>query len=185
MNKCVLLAWCAALACAPLQATASGKHQLVVDFGDKSSVAIDVVGGKVKAQYQDAQHARSNVTVQPELQRAVLKAASMVYLLNDQQSQAIIVISEPSKKVQGTGFCGAGYEDYAVLIEKKKDVVMLKDRYLLQSCLKSITVDATNPDDIRTGLKTDAGDFSITYTHLEDPAKKTTLHVNNGKILDK
>jgi hypothetical protein len=46
-------------------------------------------------------------------------------------------------------------------------------------------VDANNPDDIRTGLKTNASDFSITYTHLEDPAKKTTLHVNNGKILDK
>lgn len=166
----------------PLQAAAA--ERIAIAFGDKSIVAIDVAGTVVTAHDRTAQ---AEVTVQPGLAAALVNATSASYLLHgegDQGGLAIIVLSEPSKKMGGTGFCGAGQEDYAVLIEKKHNVITFKARYLLQSCLRSVTVDATDPNDVRTGLQLDPAHFSWTSRRLEDaPAQKTTVRVQDGKFV--
>lgn len=48
----------------------------------------------------------------------------------------------------GQGYCGAGYEDYLLLVEIRGKKLTLKDQFLLQSCLKSISMFIDQGDDI-------------------------------------
>lgn len=172
---------------APLQGAAASKKLGLLSFSDTSRVALAVTSGNVQASYRDAPHRREVVSVSRELDSAIAHADALHFLLHDPDTSsglAIIVLSEPSTNTSGHGFCGAGTEDNVILIEKRNHTITYKDRYLLQSCLQSITLDADNPDDVLSGLSTDARAFTVTFKLLDDPDKKmTTLTVKNGKLM--
>jgi hypothetical protein len=74
----------------------------------------------------------------------------------------------------GRGYCGAGYEDYLLLLEISANKIVLRDQFLLQSCLKSISMLIEHGDDLD-----DAGnglipnhDGSFSYRLLEDKAEE-------------
>lgn len=187
MNRRGFVALATALLFAPLAiaGTAAGTaEKTVIAFADQSRVALTVKGNQVTAHYADALHAGARLTVRAPLAALLLKAESTRYLLHDPDPRgglAVIIASVPSTSTRGQGYCGAGHEDYAVLIEKAGDTLAYKDRYLLQSCMQSVTLEADDPDDIRTALALDDAHFSFTYRLLGDP-RQTTIVVKRGKF---
>lgn len=56
------------------------------------------------------------------------------------------VIRKPSKNGNGSGYCGAGFEDFIVLFKIGAGKLQLIDKYLAQSCLLNISI---NLDDLK------------------------------------
>lgn len=95
---------------------------------------------------------------------------------SDQNGPLFIVLSrEPSRpNSMGRGYCGAGYEEYLLLIEISREKIELRDQFLLQSCLKSIAMVIDNGDDLDdagNGLILNS-DGSFSYRLLEDEASQ-------------
>jgi hypothetical protein len=93
---------------------------------------------------------------------------------SDQNGPLFIVLSrEPSRpNAMGRGYCGAGYEEYLLLIEVTGSKIELRDQFLLQSCLKSISmfVDHGNDlNDAENGLILNS-DGSFRYRLVDDEA---------------
>jgi hypothetical protein len=85
----------------------------------------------------------------------------------------IVLSREPSRpNALGRGYCGAGYEEYLLLIEISRAKIELRDNFLLQSCLKSISMLITEGDDLDDAgnglIPNDDGSFS--YRLLQDEA---------------
>lgn len=177
---------CFAMLPSPAVAFAVNEERLVVDFGDQSRIAINIVGEKVVAAYRDTQHARQTISVSPDVQALILHSDDLRFLVGDPHSAtglAMILSTVPSTALGGTGYCGAGKEEYAVLLQKRERALYLVDRYLLQSCLRSIAIDADAPDTVASGLSIDRPAFSLTFKLLGDPAEQpTTLRVRDGKF---
>jgi hypothetical protein len=161
------------------------EKQMSIDFGDGSSVAIDGAGSQVQAKYRDIQP-NERVTLDRKLESLLRRSDSFQFLLTGQNADenlAIIVSSLPSRATGGTGFCGAGHEDFAVLVQKKNQTIFIKDKYLLQSCLQSRTLDTENPDNVLSGLAVNNHAFSFTFVLLEGPDNvKTTVSVENERF---
>lgn len=186
-NNIFSVALCIAICALPILVTAATMDQLVIFFGDNRNVAILMKRGKVNAYYEDSSNAKEKIAISPELATIISKSDATQYLMHDHRDNgnlAIIISSVPSKSTSGAGFCGAGHEDYAVLIEKSNNMLISKDRYLLQSCLKSMTIDAEDPERIITGLSKNEANFSFVFSLLEDPKKaRTLIQVKNGKFI--
>jgi hypothetical protein len=126
---------------APCPAPAQQNDALILKFGDGTHVAIHDAGKEVTAVYRTPAHTGRNIVVTPEF-KSMIQSGSAQFLMGEQRVQSGLVMllsSVPSKQTRGTGFCGAGSEGYAVLVQKKNNVLVVADRYLLQSCLQSIT----------------------------------------------
>ena len=184
MNKFLIFSF---LATCFLHGSTAGhdKEKIVIKFVDNSEVEIKATTKKVSATYSDSKRAKEPISVNADLSAVILKSDSMRFIMhNPHDKTAIIISSEPSKNPGGLGFCGAGHEDYALLVEKKKNIVILKDRYLLQSCLKSITLDADDPEDVLTGLSFDSTTFSLSFKLLDDSTQKNNfVSVKEGKFV--
>lgn len=111
--------------------------------------------------------------------------ARMISDNSDQNGPLFIVLSrEPSRpNSTGRGYCGAGYEEYLLLIEISRAKIELRDQLLLQSCLKSISMLIDHGDDLD-----DAGnglipnnDGSFSYRLLEDGASQERNLVIRGR----
>ena len=186
IERLALAACCFALLSTPAHALAANKDLVIIDFGDRSRVAIHIAGTKVVAAYCDAQHVHHAVSVSPEVQAFIRRSDGLRFLLADPNAAtglAMMISTVPSTATGGTGYCGAGNEDHVVLLRKTDNTIFLADRYLLQSCLRSITLDADNPEDVMTGLSLDRAAFAVTFKLLGDPGQKTTtLRVRDGKF---
>lgn len=155
------------------------------------------------------QQGRSAPAISPESKDTITKAnralskqlmeADEAYILskntfplkNQQAFTAIVRV--PSSPKNPEGFCGAGYEDYVLLIGIKENTAQLKDRILVQSCVNSISIVSDNGDDPRNGIvyskypglaefkSTSPPDFKI-KTHkiiLNNKMKMTDYQVNH------
>jgi hypothetical protein len=108
---------------------------------------------------------------------------------SDQNGKLFIVLSrEPSRpNSMGRGYCGAGYEEYLLLIEISGAKIELRDQFLLQSCLQSISMLIEHGDDLD-----DAGnglipnnDGSFSYRLLADAAsqeRNLLVHARRFKV---
>jgi hypothetical protein len=165
-------------------AVASERNKAIIEFVDGSHLTISALENKVFSKYTDKDNSKKIVSIDANLSKLILSSESLKFIMhNSIDGTAIMISSHPSTKSGGSGFCGAGHEDYAILIEKKNNAVILKDSYLLQSCLKSITLDSDDPEDILSGLSIDSTAFTVTFTILEDPKKKKNiLSVIEGKF---
>jgi hypothetical protein len=83
----------------------------------------------------------------------------------------------------GQGHCGAGYEDYLLLIEPSNRKVMLRDELLLQSCLEGKLIDHDTGEDDPTKLLI-AGKNNSLYFRWEsdDENRQRRLTVKNGRF---
>jgi hypothetical protein len=99
--------------------------------------------------------------------------------------QYLVFISRvPSRTPQSPGYCGAGYEDYLVLLEYDGKKISMQDEFLLQSCLKSIALDTDNGDDISKALVIDLERYSIKFRWLTNPDDKDhTISISDGKFM--
>lgn len=113
-----------------------------------------------------------------------LKRAEDVRLVGNPSnpgSQLFIVMTrEPSRPdAMGRGYCGAGYEDYLLLVEILGRKLLLRDQFLLQSCLKSISMYIDQGDDHPKNGLIDENNGSLSYRLVDDDAdKKRTLTVS-------
>jgi hypothetical protein len=103
--------------------------------------------------------------------------AENAHIISDKSNESdplfIVVSREPSRpNAMGQGYCGAGYEDYLLLIAVSSSKIQLRDKFLLQSCLKSISMlieQGNDLDDAENGL-IPKGDGSFSYRLIGDEA---------------
>lgn len=114
-----------------------------------------------------------------------LKQAEDVRLVGNPsnlESQLFIMMTrEPSRpSAMGRGYCGAGYEDYLLLVEILGRKLLLRDQFLLQSCLKSISMYVDQGDDHPKNGLIDEKNGSLSYRLVDDDAdKRRTLTVSD------
>ncbi len=167
----------------------------IAAFIDQSAAATELLlqspdGGRVtlnvKKQKVTARDNQNNIAY--EVATGIskhLKRAGDVRLVggpSNPESQLFIVMTrEPSRpNAMGQGYCGAGYEDYLLLVEILERKLLLRDRFLLQSCLKSISMYIDQGDDHSKNGLIDDKNGSLSYRLVDDDAdKKRTLTVSD------
>jgi len=106
---------------------------------------------------------------------------------SDQNGPLFIVLSrEPSRpNSMGRGYCGAGYEEYLLLLEISRTRIELRDQLLLQSCLNSISMLIDNGDDLDDAgnglIPNDDGSFSYRLLK-DDPNQERTLVLRDRRF---
>jgi hypothetical protein len=114
--------------------------------------------------------------------------ASDLHLLGDTKDRSghfLIVLSRELSRPgsMGQGYCGAGYEDYLLLLELRGSKMMLRDELLLQSCLKSISMFIDHGDDDPAASLIRRVNGSFEYRMVEDDYdKRRILTVKNGRF---
>jgi hypothetical protein len=110
------------------------------------------------------------------------EADELVFLIKinnlSEKKQFLILSREPSRKNRGAGFCGAGYEDFVFLIEVEKNNLLILDKFLLQSCVKSIFLEPESIEDPLKGIDLDQAKSLVTFQLSSEPeSKKRSLMV--------
>ncbi|MDN4052317.1 hypothetical protein QPK32_04470 [Massilia sp. YIM B02763] len=100
---------------------------------------------------------------------------------NQKEQLFIVMLREPSRpNAMGRGYCGAGYEDYLLLVEILEKKLLLRDQLLLQSCLKSISMFIDQGDDHPSNGLAHEKDGFYSYRLVDDDVeKKRMLTVSN------
>ena len=95
----------------------------------------------------------------------------------------VVVARTPSKLPQSTGYCGSGYEDHLLLLEYTHKEILLRDEFLLQSCLKSISLDAEGGGNILRAIFINREKYTIGFRWLTNPDDKHhILSISKGKF---
>lgn len=103
---------------------------------------------------------------------------------SDGGNYLVLIARAPSKSPQGSGYCGAGYEDHVILLEYRNLNIVRRDDFLLQSCLSSIALDTDDADDIMKALFIDPRNYSRRFRWITDSNNQNhTLSIANGKFL--
>jgi hypothetical protein len=87
----------------------------------------------------------------------------------------VLLVREPSRQNRAAGYCGAGHEDYLLLVEAKNNKLKLLDKFLLQSCYKSLLLESDNDDEPEAALKIDPVRSTITYRLDVDKADEARI----------
>jgi hypothetical protein len=99
----------------------------------------------------------------------------------------VVLARVPSRpETMGMGYCGAGYEDYLLLVELHKRTLILRDQFLLQSCLKERVIYGINGerDPIRLMSRNVDGSFSFRWESDGD-GQMRMLAVNGDRFFTK
>lgn len=108
----------------------------------KTSHDWSVLVGKQAVVKIDGKQARVAQSLQTRLHRAEAAAFLPLELVGGPASSLRWLLVREASRVRGdAGFCGAGHEDHLLLIKITKSVGVVMDDFLAQSCLKSISMD--------------------------------------------
>lgn len=138
-------------------------------------IAIDI-GGKTPYQFDP-------------LATAHLKKADEIRLLpykSATKNPFYIILSRELSRPDhmGRGYCGAGHEDYLLLVEKVRQKLVLRDKLLLQSCLESRLIYSTAGGDDPITVLTRGNDGSFNFSwEKDDPDRMRRLIVRRGHFL--
>ncbi|MFC5740443.1 hypothetical protein [Dyella tabacisoli] len=106
---------------------------------------------------------------------------------SEAENSAVIYVRIPSApNAGGRGYCGAGDEDYMLLVERKERSLRLLDRLLIQSCLKNISLASDQGYDPRHALKTGVSPVIASFDLLlpgDSPVKKKQVILKDNKLL--
>lgn len=167
-----------------LQTTAAGVTEQALAFQLEKNETIYIGGG------QDKIVANCNIVVQLKSLRRniknILQRSSETFPIFSQPFDGghylVLASRIPSKLPQSTGYCGAGYEDHLVLLVYEKNQVKLLDDFLLQSCLKSLSLDSNGDDHILNAISIDKDKYLIGFRWLNSSEKERILSISNGKF---
>lgn len=142
---------------------------------------------------QDRAHragASQPVTANDSLRKQLLKAgetfilSKQIFMFEGHPAFAA-VIRVPSAPNHPMAYCGAGHEDYILLVSIAENIARLRDQILIQSCLKHISLVSDLGDEPRVAvLPADYPEIarvriiSPSGTRIEDK----TVTVENGKL---
>ncbi len=168
---------------------------LITAFIFQSATATELLfkspdGGRVtlnvKKQQVTAKDDQNSIAykVAPSISKHLKRAEDVRLIGNPSNPESpifIVMTREPSRpNAMGRGYCGAGYEDYLLLVEILEQKLFLRDRFLLQSCLKSISMYIDQGDDHPKNGLIDEKNGSLSYRLVDDDAdKKRTLTVSD------
>jgi|JI9StandDraft_1071089.scaffolds.fasta_scaffold133571_2 hypothetical protein len=98
-----------------------------------------------------------------------------------------LVLRSPSRISGKSGFCGAGHEDRLLLIEISGLTAKRVDELLLQSCLKSISMDVDQLDELTKAFSQDGHDGALTFQQSVSSDASTyrqvvKIHVGQEKM---
>lgn len=101
------------------------------------------------------------IRVDQALQGRLRRAETATFLPLDLDTSSIeswrwLLVREPSRGRGDVGFCGAGHEDHLLLVKVAKSVVRAVDDFLAQSCMKSISMDMDQFEELLGAINIDA-----------------------------
>jgi len=160
---------------------------LVLPSPQGTYVVIDIKKQQVRAKDKEK---NINYNVDKAISRHFIRAEDIQLISNKWNSETqlfIILTREPSRPdAMGRGYCGAGYEDYLLLVEMLDGKLTLRDQFLLQSCLKSISMLIDQGDDNPNNGLIHEKDGSFTYRLVDDDYnKKKILTINKKRFVIK
>ncbi|WP_413671756.1 hypothetical protein ACEN9H_19515 [Massilia cellulosiltytica] len=155
---------------------------LILQSAQGTRVVIDVKKSQVFAKDKER---KISYIIDNAIIRHFRRAEDIRLIENESKPEAqlfTVLTREPSRPgAMGQGYCGAGYEDYLLLVEIRGKKLTLKDQFLLQSCLKSISMFIDQGDDNPSNGLTHENDGSFTYRLVEDDyKKKRTLMISKN-----
>lgn len=120
--------------------------------------------------------ARKQVRIERSLQTRLRHAEAAAFLPLDlaagmsKSSWRWLLLREPSRSRGGAGFCGAGHEDHLLLVKVTNSVGTAIDEFLAQSCLKSISMDMNEFNEVvdAIGIDNQAGHLFLQQTISND-----------------
>lgn len=115
-----------------------------------------------------------------------LKSANDIRFIaenKNSKTQLFIVLSREYSKpgAMGQGYCGAGYEDYILLLEMLERKLVLRDQNLIQSCLKNISMFIDQGDENPINGFTHEKDGSLSYRLIDDDYKSNRVLTVDSK----
>lgn len=163
---------------------ASGSELLQLPLPDSRTISIGHMGSKlvVREIRQRAQAISLDAKVRSHLANAESATHIFPTAISKTSPPLFVVVTRKHSTVRrGMGFCGAGLEDYLLLLEVGNNKIVLKDQLLLQSCLKSIVLASDSGDDPIKALQVNPATQEILFQILgQEDGKKVT--VENGKF---
>lgn len=166
---------------------AAGRYPLIFELGHEEATCI-------KPQ-RNSDSGPCNLLVEAgaldNATRQILKRSDQIVTVFSQPADIghylVLIARLPSRTPQSSAYCGAGLEDHLILLEYDGKKAILRDNFLLQSCLKSVALDSDGSDggeDIVKALSISVEKHSIGFQWLGNPDdKRHTLTISNGKFL--
>ncbi|MEO6590481.1 MAG: hypothetical protein ABIP06_14380 [Pyrinomonadaceae bacterium] len=134
-----------------------------------------------------AKNNHKSLKIEKALKTHLRDTDELVFLIKinnlKKKNQFLILSREPSRKNRGAGFCGAGYEDFIFLIEVKENSLSILDKFLLQSCVKSIFLEPESIDDPLKGISLDQTKSLITFRLSGDSESKNRILMADAERL--
>jgi hypothetical protein len=135
-------------------------------FSSSNAIPIDIY---VKNSFIKITYNKKKIPIDLMSKRIFSQMDSMAVVSNktfpmDSEQYFWAFIRKPSRNLNGTGFCGAGFEDYFYLFKVTKNKLKLIDEYQAQSCLDSFSIDI---DEIK---------------EVNEPNKKISFYPETGVI---
>ncbi len=169
----------------------------IATLPDIGRISLAVEGNRVKARVAHdsvGSPARSHVvSLDKPLQTRLRRATELVVLAgrgftDDGRTFFILGVATPSVQTPGAGFCGAGTEDFLLLIEWKDKPrrLELRDPLQVQSCLQSMVLASDQGSDLLVvlhGVDDPAKVVLSWLQHLRYGAVTRTLTVSRGAFV--
>lgn len=161
----------------------SSAADLALPISQNTRISIDIRNSRVIAKNTDGKI----VNVDSSIAKHLVKSYDF-RLLTQKGARTvpffIVLVREPSRpEAMGRGYCGAGDEDYLLLVEPHNRKLFLRDILLLQSCLKDLVIYRDNGEDdpIELLIPHEDGSFSFTW-ETDAPDQTRHLAVRDGRF---
>lgn len=191
VNKVIVAIVWSLLLCCTVNAESFPTEPVTLPLTDGSVIVISLPDEHIVVGFQDKRNSLP-VNIGKELSSYFLRSdeAHVLFKVPSKSRELFVVLSrEPSNPQRRTGYCGAGYEDYLLLIEVVKKDVVLADKFLLQSCIKTISLyreeggDPLEESDMN-GITIDKEKSFVKFEWLKDTGRMLrTLSVENGRFV--
>lgn len=162
----------------------TGSELLKLALPDTRTLSIGHVGSRLVV--RESRQKSQSIFLAADVKSHLSKAESATHIFPSAISKTspplfVVVTRESSTVRRGMGFCGAGLEDYLLLLEVGNNKIVLKDQLLLQSCLKSIFLASDSGDDPIKALQVNTTTQEILFQTLGQEDKKKVF-IENGKF---
>lgn len=174
---------------------AGNAASLTVQLPEAGSLSITTQAGKahVSSALGASTAGARAVLLDGPLARELARASEVVSVGGDRgvlqggRTFLVLGVAIPSVAKPGDGFCGAGTEDFLLLVEWKArpSKLELRDRLRVQSCIQSMELQSEQGSDLRTVLRSagDPANFTLTWLqHSRYGPSTKTVTLFNGKF---
>lgn len=170
INRLITFFFACLLLTSNVYADSFPKKALDLTLNNGSNIGINISNNRINAKIINRKN-KISIKINADLASHLLSADEAYLLLkvpSKNRDLFVILSREPSTKIRSTGFCGAGYEDFILLVESTKKQIALKDKFLVQSCNKSILLDSDKGDDPLQAISIEKIKPSFSFRWLGD-----------------